>query len=299
MKPAPFEYCQPRSLEEALALLAEHGSGAKPLAGGQSLVPAMNFRVAQPAVLVDLNRVPGLDGVHADAGGLRLGSMVRHRILEQSAVVRKQAPLVAEAMPHVAHVPIRVRGTLGGSLAHADPAAELPALMIALDATVEMARTNGRRSMSAADFFTGLYATALEDGELVTAVTIPRRPTGEGWAFEEVARRHGDYALAGAAAVVGVRPRSGPPRLSETVVYARVALFGVHERAALADSASRLLVGQTPTPAAIEAAAEAAVTDADPASDIHASRAFRQHLTRVVVHRVLTRALARASRADA
>jgi aerobic carbon-monoxide dehydrogenase medium subunit len=329
VKPAPFEYHRPRSLDEALALLAAHGSDAKPLAGGQSLVPAMNFRVAQPAVLVDLNHVPGLDGVESGSGGLRLGAMVRHRTLEHSAAVQERAPLIADAMPHVAHVPIRVRGTLGGSLAHADPAAELPALMIALDATIEITRASGRRTIPASAFFTGLYATSLDVGELVTAVTIPPRPTGEGWAFEEVARRHGDFALAGAVVVVGVKngdsphsssaqtgdsPHSGPAQTSgggvrpysssgqtsATVVYARIALFGVHDRAVVADAAGRLLVGQTPTPALIDAAAAAAAEDdADPASDIHATRAFRQHLTRVVVRRALQRAVTRACRVEA
>lgn len=307
MKPAPFEYHRPGSLDEALALLAEHGDAAKPLAGGQSLVPAMNFRVAQPAVLVDLNRVPGLDGVEAASGGLRLGAMVRHRMLEQSAVVRDLSPLVADAMPHVAHVPIRVRGTLGGSLAHADPAAELPALMIALDATIEITSPSGQRSVPATRFFTGLYSTALDAGELVTAVTIPPRAHREGWAFEEVARRHGDYALAGAAAVVRLSLSQGrgqtPPsanQTSETVVYARIALFGVHDRAVLASAAGRILQDERPTPALLDAAAAAAAdTDADPASDIHATRGFRQHLTRVVVRRALQRAIARASRDDA
>jgi carbon-monoxide dehydrogenase medium subunit len=293
VKPAPFEYLRPASLDEALAALAAHGGAAKPLAGGQSLVPAMNFRIAQPAVLVDLNHLPGLDGIESGPGGLRLGAMVRHRALETSAVVGAAAPLVAEAMPHVAHLPIRTRGTLGGSLAHADPAAELPAVMIALDAEIDVASTTGRRSVRATEFFTGLYATALEPVELVTQVTIPALPPGAGWAFEEVARRHGDFALAGVAAVVALDAAGA-------VAHARLAMFGVHDRAVLATSAITALAGQSPTPAVIAAAAAAAAdVDADPAADIHASSAFRRHLTRVVVRRALERAVARTSRTAA
>lgn len=288
MKPAPFEYIRSGSLDEALAAMSAHAGDAKALAGGQSLVPAMNFRLAQPAVLVDLNRVPGLDHLDASAGGLRLGAMTRHRALERSARVRAEAPLVADAMPHVAHIPIRTRGTLGGSLAHADPAAELPAVMLALEAKIEVRSVRGVRTIPAGDFFTGLFATALEADELVTEVTVPTRPAGEGWAFDEVARRHGDFALAGVAAVLTLDARGA-------VSSARVALFSVHERPVLAASAARVLLGELPTPQAVAAAAEAAATqDADPASDIHASAAYRRHLTRVLVGRALSRAAERA-----
>lgn len=288
MKPAPFEYIRSGSLDEALAAMSAHAGDAKALAGGQSLVPAMNFRLAQPAVLVDLNRVPGLDQIDASADGLHLGAMTRHRALERIARVREAAPLIAEAIPHVAHIPIRTRGTLGGSLAHADPAAELPAVMLALDAQIEVRSVRGVRTIPAGDFFTGLFATALEADELVTGVTIPSRPAGEGWAFDEVARRHGDYALAGVAAVLTLDARGA-------VSSARVALFSVHERPVLAASAARVLLGELPTPQAVAAAAEAAATqDADPASDIHASAAYRRHLTRVLVGRALSRAAERA-----
>jgi aerobic carbon-monoxide dehydrogenase medium subunit len=288
VKPAPFEYVRPATLDEALDLFATLGPGAKALAGGQSLVPAMNFRVAQPAVLVDLNGLSGMDGVESGSGGLRLGAMVRHRSLETNATVRAAAPLITEAMPLVAHAPIRTRGTLGGSLAHADPAAELPAVMIALDAAVEIASRTGRRTVPAAEFFTGLYATALDAGELVTGVAIPAQAAADGWAIEEVARRHGDFALAGAAVVVSLDSQ-------QTIVRARVALFGVHERAIRATSAERALTARRPTSELLdEAAVAASESDADPASDIHASTAFRRHLTRIVVRRALERAVARA-----
>lgn len=292
MKPAAFEYVRAHSIDEALAAMAAHAGDAKALAGGQSLVPAMNFRLAQPAVLVDLNRIPGLDHVDASANGLRVGAMTRHRTLERSARVRADAPLVAEAMPHVAHVPIRTRGTLGGSLAHADPAAELPAVMLALDAHLDVRSVRGTRTIAAADFFVGLFATALEADEIVTAITVPPRPAGEGWAFEEVARRHGDFALAGVATVVTLDAGG-------LVSSARVALCSVHERPVLAEAAARALVGEPPTPQAIAAAADAAaVEDADPASDIHASAAYRRHLTRVLVRRALSQAVQRARAGD-
>jgi carbon-monoxide dehydrogenase medium subunit len=293
MKPAPFAYVRPDTLEEALSVLADHADDARPLAGGQSLVPAMNFRIAQPAMLVDLNRIAELAGIATIGDGLRIGGMTRHQALERNSLVAQLAPLVTETMPFVAHPPIRARGTLGGSLAHADPAAELPALMLALDATI-VARSRARvRDVQAADFFTGLYATALEPGELVTEVTIPAAAPGSGWAFDEVARRHGDYALAGVAAVVAIDARG-------LVRSARVALLSVHDRSVLATSAARALVGEAPTAEVIRAAADAAsAIDADPSSDIHASSAYRRHLTGVLVRRVVTRAVDRARAATA
>lgn len=288
MKPAAFAYARPDTLDEALAILADHGGEARPLAGGQSLVPAMNFRLAQPAMLVDLNRVTELDGIEAAGDGLRIGGMTRHRALERSPLVARLSPLIAEAMPFVAHEAIRTRGTLGGSLAHADPAAELPAVMVALGATIGVRSRTSQRSIGAADFFVGLYATALEAGELVVDVMVPRLPLRSGCAFEEVARRHGDYALAGVAAVVTLGPEG-------LVSDARIALLGLHERSVLAVESARVIVGAAPTSAAIAAAADAASRlDCDPSSDIHASGVYRRHLTGVLVRRVLARATARA-----
>ena len=284
MKPAPFEYYSPRTLDEALALLAEHGGDAKPLAGGQSLIPAMNFRLATPSVLVDLNAIDGLSGISASDGGLRVGGMTRHRALERSAVVAKLAPLVTAAMPFVAHAAIRTRGTLGGSLAHADPAAELPAVMLALDAQFTLHGRNGTRTVPAADFFVGLFTTALVPGELLTEVRIPAAQARTGVAFQEISRRHGDFGLAGAAAVVSLddqgRCRS-----------ARVALLSVADRPVLSERVRITLVGQSPTAEAIRAAAEASAEhDIDPTGDLHASSAYRRHLAAVLTRRVLTQA---------
>jgi carbon-monoxide dehydrogenase medium subunit len=288
MKPAPFEYHRPDSVDQALALLAEHGYDAKLLAGGQSLVPAMNFRLAAPAVLIDLNRVPGLDGIAEADGGLRLGAMVRQRAAERSPLVASRAPLLTEALPYVAHAQIRNRGTIGGTLAHADPAAEIPAIMLSLDARFHLRAPGGTRVVSAGDFFTGLFGTALEAEEMLVEVEVPPMAPRAGWAFEEVSRRHGDYALAGIAATVQVDDAG-------RCQSARIALLSVGDGPVLAAEAAAALVGQEPTDASIRAAAEAAAQrDIDPPGDIHASPAYRRQLVDVLVRRVLPRAFARA-----
>ena len=305
MKPAPFDYHRPDSLDEALSLLAEH-EGAKPLAGGQSLIPAMNFRLATPSVLVDLNRIPELAFISGTDTSLKIGGMTRHRALEHSEVVMRRVPLLHEAMPHIAHLAIRTRGTLGGSLAHADPAAELPAVMVALDATIGVRSAAGTRRIAADDFFTGLFSTALEPGELVVDVEIPRvadadtrqprrsadgAKAGHASAFAEVSRRHGDFALAGVAVSVSLDDRG---RCAD----ARIVLFSVGDRPMVAATAAKALVGETPSPEAIRAAAEAAASqDIDPTSDIHASAEYRRQLARVLTRRTLERAFAAWTRA--
>jgi len=202
MKPAPFDYFAPGTAEEALALLDEHGDAAKPLAGGQSLIPAMNFRLARPQVLVDLNRAADLSYIRSEKAGLAVGAMTRQRAIERSDLVARVAPLLAEAMPWIAHPQIRNRGTVGGSLAHADPSAELPAVALALEARFRARSAAGERSIAVADFFKGMLETALQPGELLVEVTLPALAPRTGTAFLEVARRHGDYALVGVAVVV-------------------------------------------------------------------------------------------------
>jgi carbon-monoxide dehydrogenase medium subunit len=288
MKPAAFEYHRPESVEEALSLLAEHGYDAKLLAGGQSLVPAMNFRLAAPAVLIDLNRIGGLAYVDGGDGGIRIGAMTRQRAAERDALVAARAPLIAETLPYVAHAQIRNRGTMGGSIAHADPAAEIPAVMMALDASFRLRGPDGERVVTAADFFTGLFGTALEPDEMLTEIVVPDTPPRTGWVFDEVSRRHGDYALAGIAATV---------QLGEDgrCTAARIALLSVGDGPVLAAEAAAALVGQAPNDAAIRAAAEAASQrDVDPPGDIHASPAYRRQLVKVLVQRVLPRAFERA-----
>jgi CO/xanthine dehydrogenase FAD-binding subunit len=295
MKPAAFDYHRPQTLEDALGLLALHGDrgdDVKPLAGGQSLIPAMNFRLATPAVLVDLNRVSELAFIEPDcSGGVRIGAMTRQSAVEQSNRIARAAPLLHETMPFVAHQAIRNRGTIGGSLAHADPAAELPAVMLALDARFRARRSGRDRSIAAGDFFTGVFSTALEPGELLVEIVIPRAAgdgASTGCAFIEMSRRHGDFALAGVAATVALDE-------SGQCTRARVALLSVSDRPVLAASLEGLLVGQRPSPGAIEAAAAAATDDIDPSSDIHASARYRRHLAVVLTRRALQQAFSRAA----
>ena len=291
MKPAPFDYFSPATVEEALALLDEHGGDAKPLAGGQSLIPAMNFRLARPAVLVDLNRIADLAYVRAAPGGVAIGAMTRQRAVERSDDVARAAPLLAEAMPSIAHPQIRNRGTLGGSIAHADPSAELPAVMLALDAQFRAKSATGERSIPAGEFFKGMLETALAPGELLVEIAVPRLPASSGTAFLEMARRHGDYALVGVAVVVTLDPRG---RCQE----AKLSLLSVGDGPVLATEAGKVLAGQSPSEELLRAAGDAAATrDVDPPSDIHASAAFRRQLVAVLTRRALARAFERAGHA--
>ena len=288
MKPAPFAYHRPETVDEALALLAAHGPGTKPLAGGQSLIPAMNFRLARPAVLVDLNRIAALASVREETDALRIGAMTRQRTVERDPLVRRRAPLLAEALPHVAHAQIRNRGTLGGSVAHADPAGEIPAVLLALEARFDLRGPGGTRTVPAERFFTGLFETALAPAELLVEIAIPAMRARTGWAFLEVARRHGDYALAGVAATVTLDDAG---RCRE----ARIALLGVGEGPVLARRAAKGMAGEPPTDKLLrEAAGAAAAKDIDPPGDIHASAAYRRQLVAVLTRRALERAVARA-----
>ena len=291
MKPAPFDYFTPATLDEALALLAEHGGEAKPVAGGQSLSPAMNFRLARPAVLVDLNRIAALAYVRPESGGVAIGAMTRQRTVEQSEVVARAAPLLAEAMPSIAHPQIRNRGTVGGSIAHADPSAELPAVMLALDARFRTKSATGERSIPAGEFFKGMLETALEPGELLVEIALPPLPARSGTAFLEMARRQGDYALVGVAAVVTLDSRG-------RCKTARLSLLSVGDGPVLATEAGKTLAGHTPSEELLRAASDAAAArDVDPPSDIHASAAYRRQLVAVLTRRALARAFERAGTA--
>ena len=293
MKPPQFEYAAPTTLGEALDALDDDALEARPLAGGQSLVPMLNFRLADPERLVDLNRIEALARVErAPDGWLRLGAMTRQRRLERDPEIAAAAPLLAETAPFIAHAPIRNRGAVGGSVAHADPAAELPAALLALGARARITRKNAEDGMSErtvplAEFFLGPFFTVLEPGELLTAVEVPPSAPCEGTAFDEVARRRGDYALAGVAARV---------RADEAGVCgdAAIALVNAAPTPMLAARAAQALIGRPLDQGAINAAARAAARDADPAADMHASEAYRRHLIRVLTRRVLTRAAERA-----
>lgn len=280
MKPARFEYHRPASLAETFDLLDRYGDDGRMLAGGQSLVPALNMRLATPRAVIDINRLPGLDDIRLAPEGLVIGALTRQEALERSPLVREHAPLLAAAVPHVGHAAIRARGTVGGSLALADPAAELPACAVALDAAIRVSSRRGARSVAAADFFRGIYTTAVEPGEVVTELVVP---PGPGWraGFEELARRHGDFALAGLAARLRVE---GP-----AVREARLVFFGVGTRPVRARSAEAALAGPGPSPEALAAAGRALARDLDPPGDVHASPALRRHLAGVLLARVIRR----------
>ncbi|HSR50018.1 MAG TPA: xanthine dehydrogenase family protein subunit M [Acidobacteriota bacterium] len=296
MKPPAFDYHAPRTDEEALDLLSRFGGEAKILAGGQSLIPAMNFRLARPAVLIDLNGIGDLAYVVEEAsGGVRIGSMTRQRTVETSSLVRDCSPLLHAAMPWVAHVQIRNRGTLGGSLAHADPAAELPAVMLAMRARFRLENNEDERWLEARDFFTGFFATALAEDEMLCEIVVPCLPSYSGTAFREFARRHGDYALAGCCAVLTLEEGQGDSSADQTIKDARLTYFSVADGPVEAVQAQSLLLGQSPAEGLFaEAAYTAAQTDLDPPGDIHASPAFRRQLVEVLTGQALAEALKKA-----
>jgi carbon-monoxide dehydrogenase medium subunit len=280
MKPARFEYHRPTSLAETFDLLDRYGDDGRILAGGQSLVPALNMRLATPRAVIDINRLPGLDDIRLSPEGLIIGALTRQEALERSPLVREHAPLLAAAVPHVGHAAIRARGTVGGSLALADPAAELPACAVALDATIRVSSRRGSRSVAAADFFRGIYTTAVGPGEVVTEIVVP---PGPGWrtGFEELARRHGDFALAGFAARMLVE--------GQAVREARLVFFGVGTRPLRARGAEAALVASRADALALADAGRALERDLDPLGDIHGSPALRRHLAGVLLARVIRR----------
>lgn len=289
MKPAPFEYIAPDSLAEALGALQSYGYEAKLLAGGQSLIPVMNFRLAQPAVIIDINNIAELTTLTSgEDDTLRAGAMVRQNRLEQSVLVAQKAPLISEVMPYVAHPQIRNRGTIGGSLAHADPAAELPVVMVALQAEFRLQREGGERWVQAQDFYQSLFMTALEPEEMLVEVAIPPLPPGAGFAFTEIARRHGDYAQVGVAAIVTLDEE-------DVVRQARIVFLNVGEKPMLATEAAEMMVGERATEELLEEAATAASErEIEPLGDIHASTEYKRHLAAVLGERTLRQAVDRA-----
>ncbi len=287
MKPPAFRYVAPRTLAEAIDHLASDPD-AKILAGGQSFVPILNFRLAHPALLVDVNRIPELAFVERTDSGLRLGATTRHRVLETSPLVRERLPILTEAAALIGHLAIRNRGTIGGSLAHADPAAELPMVAVLLDAAIEATGPNGRRTIPATRFFTAPLTTVLEPNEILTAVELPVLPAGSGHAVVEIARRSGDFAIVAAAATVTLE--------AGRCTGARIALAGAGLTPIRASAAERSLVGARPSGDAAAAAARLAREAADPTGDLHASPELRLHLTEVLVRRAVEAAFARAAK---
>lgn len=289
MKPPRFDYHAPASVEEALDLLGRYGGEAKLLAGGQSLMPLLNFRLSRPAALVDLNRIGTLAYIREANGQLRLGAMTRQRAIEFSPLVRERLPLLREATTLVGHLPIRTRGTIGGSLAHADPSAEYPAVATALDAELVVRGPRSERLIKAGEFFLSYLTTALDSEEMLVEVRFPVAPQGSGWAFEEFSRRHGDFAIVGIAALVvadGARCR-----------MARLAAAGAAPAPVRLRAAEEILEREGLSDASVEAAAARAAELVEPDSDIHASAEYRRHLTRVLTRRAIRRAWARSREA--
>jgi carbon-monoxide dehydrogenase medium subunit len=288
MKSATFALARPSSVEEAVAVLAEAGDEGQVLAGGQSLLALMALRLATPAVLVDLAGVPGLDRVEVAADrSVVIGAMARQRAVELDPDVARWAPLLTEAIGHIGHVAIRNQGTLGGSLAHADPAAELPAVALALDATMVLAGPVGRREVAAADLFAGYLTTCIGDDELLAEVRFPPLPAGAGSAFVELSRRHGDFALAGVAAIVQLDAAGH-------IAAARLSLSGVGPTPVRAGVAEAALAGERPSEQLFAAAAAEVGRSVQPEGDLHATAAYRRHLAGVLTRRALTLASRRA-----
>jgi aerobic carbon-monoxide dehydrogenase medium subunit len=284
MKASAFSYARATSVTNAIELLAEHGERAKVLSGGQSLMPAMNLRLISPELIIDIGDLAELRGIAVTGDRLRIGALTRHVDLLNSADVAKHAPLVGEAITHVAHAAIRNRGTIGGNLAHADPAAELPACMVALNATIVVEGPAGERTIAAEDFFTGIYETALEVDELLVAVEIPVARQHSAHYFSEFARRHGDYGIVGLAARAMVE--------GDVLTDLRLAYFAVGDKPVLATAAKKLL-NVAVTPAVLAEASEALGEELDPQEDQQASVSMRRHLAKVLLARCVATLLGR------
>lgn len=287
MKPAPFQYFAPDALEAALELKAQYGDEAKALAGGQSLIPAMNFRVAQPSILIDLNRINGLRYIHKN-GALRIGAMTVQSAAEHDPLVAQYAPLLREAIPNIAHSQIRNRGTVGGSIAHADPASELPVVCMALNARMLARSKSAERWIEAKDFFSGLFSTSMQPDELLVEIEFPAIAAKMGFAFMEIARRHGDYAMAGVAALLSVDDEGNCEQ-------ARLVYLNVGDRPVEAFQASASLTGKPPIETAFKEAGQiASQQEMSPFGNLHASADYQRHLSAILTERALAKAYERA-----
>jgi len=288
MKPATFLYHDPTTIEETVRLLDEYGDEARILAGGQSLVPMMNLRLSNPGRIVDINRVRELDYVRSDQGALTIGALTRQRAVERSKDIRELCPLLADAMPHLGHFQIRNRGTIGGSVAHADPAADIPAVIVALDGVLLVRDAMGSKTISAEDFFISFFTTALGPTELLEAIHLPPWPSGTGWAFLKMTRREGDFAIVGVATRITLD--------SDGICGdSRIAFFGVSDAPVRARTAEAMALGTKMTSATIAPVAKKAVSDLRPESDIHASADYRLHAAELLAQRAMKLAIARAA----
>ena len=279
MKPAPFKYIAVTSLEHALALKAEHGDDARFLAGGQSLIPAMNFRLARPAILIDINGIEALTGVTSN-GMTRIGALTRYRALQRDLAFSSLVPLIGEALPHIAHPQIRNRGTIGGNLSHADPASELPAIVLALRARFRVQSAKGERWMEASDFFTGALTTDLRSDEMLTEIDLPSQRSRTGSCFMEIARRRGDFAIVGVAAQVTFGDRN-------ECTDVRLAFCGVGETPVDAGPAAGVLIGHAPTEKTLRDVAASVRKMVEPAGNVHATADYQRHIAGVLAERAL------------
>ena len=291
MKPAPFDYIAATSVDMAAAALADGGDDAKIIAGGQSLVPLLNFRLLRPSILIDINRIERLAFISETATDIRVGALTRHYQLETSPVIARHLPVLSCAMTHVAHLAIRNRGTIGGSLAHGDPAAELPMMALLLDAELHIGSVAAARITAARDFFLDALTVDLNAGEIVTEIALPKLPPQTGWGFAEVSRRRGDFALAAAAATLAVA--------AGAIVEARIALSGIGRTAVRAATAESLLVGHSLEPPLVSHAIKAVRAAIEPDTDLHASADYRRHLAGVLTGRALAAAWRRANESAA
>jgi CO/xanthine dehydrogenase FAD-binding subunit len=290
MKPAPFRYVAAKTVEQALALKAEHGDEARFLAGGQSLVPTMNFRLTQPALLIDINRLSELAGVtNGAADRLRIGAMTRYRSLERDPAIERKLPLIHEALPLIAHPQIRNRGTIGGNLAHADPASEMPAIVLTMGGRLRAQSVKGERWIDASNFFVGALTTALEPDEMLMEIELPVAAPRSGACFMEMSRRRGDFAIIGVACIVRVDEAG-------KCAEARIGLCNAGDGPVFATAASQSLVGKAIGAADIAEAAALVQSDIDPGGSIHASKEFQRHIAGVLTTRALTTANERAGR---
>ena len=279
MKPAAFNYVKPMTLDDALGLLSKHSEGAQILAGGQSLMPTLNMRLSAPDLLIDINGLAELSGVKLEGNHIRIGALTRHVDVENSSVIAEHCPLIASAMPHIAHPAIRNRGTFGGSIALADPAAELPACICALEAKIEVVGEGGERKIEAKDFFTGLYETDLQEGEIVTAVEVPIVMSNSRLAFDELSRRHGDYAMAGLA----VNARMTDKKIDDI----NICFFAISATPVLAEGAAKILINSALDNDSIKKAVEQLERDLDPLSDLYATRIMKMHYAKELMKRNL------------
>ena len=291
MKPAPFDYIAATSVDMAAAALADGGDDAKIIAGGQSLVPLLNFRLLRPSILIDINRIESLAFISETATDIRVGALTRHYQLETSPVIARHLPVLSCAMTHVAHLAIRNRGTIGGSLAHGDPAAELPMMALLLDAELHIGSVSAARITAARDFFLDALTVDLNAGEIVTEIALPKLPPQTGWGFAEISRRRGDFALAAAAATLAVA--------AGAIVEARIALSGIGRTAVRAATAESLLVGHALEPPLVSQAIEAVRAAIEPDTDLHASADYRRHLAGVLTGWALAAAWRRANESAA